>query len=98
MHFETGSDDRTFVKWFQVVSLEVTLSWFEYVQISDEKIRNSVTESGYKIAGVISQAGEAQTQRIRETAEQAIGEQVMQIPVTIEQRRRGRLTGFLTLL
>ena len=70
------------------------------VQHADENIQASVKQavdaSANKVAGVISQAGEEQTKRIRETAEQAIGEQVMQIPLTIYQGRKGRLTGLLS--
>lgn len=70
------------------------------VQHADENIQASVKQavdaSANKVAGVISEAGEEQTKRIRETAEQAIGEQVMQIPLTIYQGRKGRLTGLLS--
>lgn len=72
----------------------------DVVKQSDDDIRTSVTgaveDSRKNITGVISQAGEAQTRRIGEMAERAVGEQIMQIPLKIDQYQSGRLGGPLS--
>jgi len=72
----------------------------DVVKQSDDEIRRSVTgaveDSRKSITDVISQAVEAQTRNIGEMAERAVGEQIMQIPLRIDQYQSGRLGGPLS--
>lgn len=72
----------------------------EVVKQSDDDIRKSVTGaveySKKEITNVISQAVKDQTKKIGEMAEQTVGEQIMQIPLRIDQYQSGRLGGPLS--
>jgi hypothetical protein len=70
------------------------------VEQSNNKVKSSITDavmgSGEIIKGVISQAVTEQTKNIGEMAKTAVGEQIMQIPLRIEQHQSGRLGGPLS--
>jgi hypothetical protein len=70
------------------------------VEKSDDDIKTSVTgavnNSGHIITGVISKAVKDQTQTIGDMAKTAVGEQIMQIPLRIDQHQSGRLGGPLS--